>query len=73
MKSPEKILVIDDERAVAASIKGILDDPKFSLEQRVDTLIDEANRSGGKDNISVILMEVIDEGRWERIKRKLKL
>jgi protein phosphatase len=55
------------------SIKGILDVSSLSMEQKVDTLINEANLSGGKDNISVILMEVIDEGRWERIKRKLKL
>jgi protein phosphatase len=55
------------------SIKGVLDDSALSLEQKVETLVDEANLSGGKDNISVILMEVIDEGRWERIKRKLKL
>jgi len=55
------------------AIKKILDDTAIPFDQKVDTLIDEANRSGGKDNISVILMEVLDEGRWERIKRKLKL
>jgi serine/threonine protein phosphatase PrpC len=54
-------------------IKTILDVPSSLIEQKADTLVDEANRSGGKDNISVILIEVLDEGRWERIRRKLKI
>ncbi|MBN1850358.1 MAG: serine/threonine-protein phosphatase [Deltaproteobacteria bacterium] len=54
-------------------IKMILDDTSTLFEQKVNILVEEANRSGGKDNISVILLKVLDEGRWERIKRKLKL
>jgi protein phosphatase len=53
------------------SIKTILDDFSISIERKVDILIDEANRGGGGDNISVILLEVLDdEGRWGKIKKK---
>ena len=38
----------------------------------VEGLIDEANRGGGGDNITVILLEVIKEGVWGKVKRKLK-
>jgi serine/threonine protein phosphatase PrpC len=55
------------------AIKTVIDDSSASIEQKVDTLIEEANRAGGRDNISVILVEVLDEGRWDRIRRKLKL
>ncbi len=39
-----------------------------SLEEKVDLLIDGANNGGGGDNISVILLEVLKEGRWEKLK-----
>ena len=55
-----------------ASIKTILDDLSISIERKVDVLIDEANRGGGGDNITIILLEVIKEGVWGKFKRKLK-
>ena len=55
------------------SIKAVLDDFSISLERKVDILIDEANRGGGGDNISVILLEILDEGKWKKFKKKLRL
>ena len=49
------------------AISEILSDFSISLKRKVDILIDEAKRSGGNDNISVILLEVTEgrEGaRW---------
>jgi len=54
------------------SIKTVLDDFTVSLERKVDILIDEANLGGGGDNISVILLEVQDEGRWQQLKKRFK-
>jgi PPM family protein phosphatase len=54
------------------SIKTILDDFSISLERKAEVLINEANRGGGGDNITVILLEVIKEGAWGKLKRKLK-
>ena len=55
------------------SINTVLDDFSISIERKVNVLIDEANRGGGGDNISVILMEVIDKGKWSKFKSKFKL
>ncbi len=52
------------------SIKTVLDDFTISLERKVDILIDEANLGGGGDNISVILLEVVGEGKWKKIKKR---
>lgn len=38
-------------------IKNLALDTSFSLEKRVQTMIEEANRQGGKDNITVILAD----------------
>jgi len=54
------------------AIKTVLDDFTISLERKVDILINEANLAGGGDNISVILLEVQDEGKWKRLKDRLK-
>jgi len=54
------------------AINTILDDFSISIERKVDVLVDEANRGGGGDNISVILLEVVDEGKWKKLKKKLK-
>ena len=54
------------------SIKTILEDFSMSVERKADVLIDEANRGGGGDNITVILLEVTKEGVWGKVKRKLK-
>ena len=55
------------------SINTVLDDFSISIERKVDILIKEANRGGGGDNISVILLEVVDEGKWKKLKKKFKL
>jgi len=52
------------------AIKTVLDDFSLSLERKVDILIEEANRGGGGDNITVILLEVEEEGRWQKFKKK---
>ncbi len=54
------------------SIKTVLDDFSISLERKVDVLISEANLGGGGDNISVILLEVVEEGKWKKFKKKFK-
>jgi PPM family protein phosphatase len=54
------------------SIKTILDDFSISVQGKVDILIDEANRGGGGDNITAILLEVTQEGTWVRLKKRLK-
>ncbi|MBW1771771.1 MAG: serine/threonine-protein phosphatase [Deltaproteobacteria bacterium] len=52
------------------AIKTVLDDFSVSIERKVDILIDEANRGGGGDNITVILLEVLEEGKWNKFKKK---
>jgi serine/threonine protein phosphatase PrpC len=52
------------------SIKSVLSDDSLSLTQKVDLLIDKANEEGGGDNISVIILEVVKEGLWKKIKKK---
>ena len=52
------------------SIKSILSDPSLSLEEKVDLLINGAIEGGGGDNISVILVEVVQEGAWQKIKKR---
>jgi protein phosphatase len=54
------------------AIHTVLDDFSVSLERKVDILIDEANRGGGGDNISVILLEVLGGGKWGKLKSRLK-
>jgi serine/threonine protein phosphatase PrpC len=55
-----------------ATIKTVLDDFSISLERKAEVLIDEANRGGGGDNITVVLLEVVKESAWGKFKRKLK-
>ena len=55
------------------SINKVINHPLFPLESKVRALIDGANKGGGGDNISVILIEVLEESRMEKIKSKLKL
>jgi len=55
------------------SIKTVLDDFSISLERKADVLISEANLGGGGDNISVILLEVVEEGKWKKFKKKFKV
>lgn len=52
------------------SIETILGDPSTSLERKVEVLIDGANAGGGGDNISVILLKVMEEGRWSKLKKR---
>ena len=51
------------------SVETILDDPSMTLERKANIMIEEANNGGGGDNISVILLEVMEEGRWVKFKR----
>ena len=52
---------------------AVLDACAMPLEHKVDSLIDEAHRGGGGDNISVILLEILAEGKWEKLKKKFTL
>jgi serine/threonine protein phosphatase PrpC len=54
------------------SITDVLNNPSTSLEDKADLLIEGANRGGGGDNITVILVEVLEEGKWDRIKSVFK-
>ena len=54
------------------AVRTILDDFSLSIQRKVDILIDEANRSGGGDNITAILLEVMEEGKWVRFKKRLQ-
>lgn len=54
-------------------ISMVIDDFSTSLARKVDVLIDDAKHGGGGDNISVILLEVLEEKKWNRFKKKLKI
>jgi len=54
------------------SINTVLNHPLLPLESKVRALVDGANKGGGGDNITVILLEILEEGRMEKIKNKLK-
>lgn len=54
------------------SLYFLLDDFSVSVDRKVDILIDEANLCGGGDNISVILLEVMEERKWKKWKKKFK-
>ena len=53
-----------------SSIETVLGDPSTSLERKAEVLIDQANAGGGGDNISVILLKVMEEGRWGKLKKR---
>lgn len=55
------------------TISKITGDPLLSIEKKVKCLIDEAIKGGGGDNVTVILIEVLEEGFWDKIKRKLRI
>jgi len=55
------------------SIKRVLDDLSISIERKVEILIDEANQGGGGDNISVILIEVLNGRTWQKIKKRFTI
>ena len=55
------------------SIRMILNDPSLSIEEKVNELINAANKGGGGDNITVILLEILHEGPWSRLKNRLKI
>ena len=54
------------------AIISVLNHPLFPLESKVKALIDGANKGGGGDNITVVLIEVLEESRMEKIKNKFK-
>ena len=51
------------------SIKSVLSDDSLTLDQKVDLLINRANEGGGGDNISVIILQVVKEGIWKKIRK----
>jgi protein phosphatase len=55
------------------AIKTILNKPSSSTDDKVNDLINAANTGGGGDNTTVILLEILKEGRWNRLKNSLKL
>jgi PPM family protein phosphatase len=72
----DKILMCSDGLTNYLSeedINGIISNTSFNIEQKVDALINSANEGGGGDNITVILVEVLEEGRWSRFRSMLKL
>jgi PPM family protein phosphatase len=74
LESGDMVLVCSDgltNYVPEHGIKAVLHDYSKSLEKKADTLIDEANRGGGGDNISVVLVEILEEGKWKRLKRRL--
>ena len=54
------------------AINTVLNHSLLPIESKVRALIDGANKGGGGDNITVILVEVLEESRMEKIKNKLK-
>lgn len=53
-------------------IRLILNDLTLSLEERVKALIDEANKCGGGDNITVILIEILKESFFKKLINKFR-
>lgn len=51
-------------------LKKVLSNAAISIEQKVEALIDLAIGGGGGDNITVILVEVAEEGKWKRFKKR---
>lgn len=51
-------------------ILQVISDSSLGADQKVGRLIEHANLGGGGDNISVILLEVLEEGKWDRFKKK---
>jgi protein phosphatase len=51
-------------------MRSVLDDRSIPTEGKADILINEAKKAGGGDNISVILLEVLEEGKWQKFKRR---
>lgn len=51
------------------AIETVLKDFSMSLERKAGILIDEANLAGGGDNITVILLEIVEDGRWGKLRR----
>lgn len=55
------------------AIQAILNIASSSPEEKANNLIDAANNGGGGDNVTVILLEILEEGRWVRLKNRLKI
>ena len=52
------------------SIKDVLDDFLMPIRRKVEVLIELANKGGGGDDVSVILLEVVEEKKWNIFKKK---
>ena len=61
----------DERRALPRLIKNVLDDFLMPVRRKVEVLIELANKDGGGDDISVILLEVIEEKKWNIFKKKV--
>lgn len=55
------------------SIKVIICNSGLPIKQKVNALINTANDGGGGDNITAILLEVLKEGTWGRLRNRLKI
>lgn len=53
------------------SIQVILSESSLPIHEKVNALINEANKNGGGDNISVIILEILRERKWHRLKTAL--
>jgi PPM family protein phosphatase len=53
-------------------IRSILGDFTISLETKVKALIDEANKGGGGDNVTVVLIDCLEEDWWHKIIQRFK-
>jgi protein phosphatase len=54
-----------------STIRDVLGTPELGLGKKADRLISEALEGGGGDNISVILLEIQNEGALDRLKKRL--
>jgi len=51
-------------------VRTVLDDKSMSIETKADLLIEKAKTAGGGDNISVVILEVQEEGKWQKLKKR---
>jgi len=53
------------------SIAAVLSDSSVPAEQKVNMLVEQAIKGGGGDNITVVLLEVLKEGKWHKLRRRI--
>lgn len=52
------------------AIRAVLENSGLSLEKKADTMIHIALEGGGGDNVSLILLQILHEGMWDRLKNR---